>query len=121
MHGKQHGAEGGDLWFSVCAYKEGRLLLHLVRSLLHLCENYLCFPCDIAAISMWRHLSQMRFRPWHGVFLSEHYLSSIEAAQEITQESLRMYYKHGVVRLVESNISTTDDLCHCMNLLDVTR
>ena len=39
----------------------------------------------------------MRFRPWNGVFLSERYLSSVKAAQEITQEILRTYKKHGVI------------------------
>ena len=61
----------------------------------------------------------MRFRPWNGVFLSERYLSSVEAAEEITKGILRLYYKHCVVPLVESNISTTDDLRRCLALLDV--
>jgi hypothetical protein len=62
----------------------------------------------------------MRFRPWNGVFLSERYLSSVEAAQEITRDILRIYCKHGVVPLIESNISTTADLRRCLELLSVT-
>ncbi len=33
-----------------------------------------------------RLLAQMKFRPWKGVFLSEEYLSDVEAADTITRQ-----------------------------------
>ena len=32
-------------------------------------------------------LAQMKFRPWNGVFLSDEYLGSVEAATAITRDA----------------------------------
>lgn len=53
-----------------------------------------------------RLLAQMRYRPWSGVFLSEEYLSSVEAAGKITQHLLDIYSSQGVTPLVESPINS---------------
>ena len=53
-----------------------------------------------------RLLAQMRFRPWNGVFLSEQYLGSVEAAETITASVLRLYRAHGVEVLVETAVRT---------------
>lgn len=60
----------------------------------------------------------MRFRPWNGVFISEEYLSSVEKAEDITADILAVYAEHGVTPLVESNVSTTQELRHCLDLLE---
>eukprot|EP00955_Chlamydomonas_euryale_P068434 360121-Chlamydomonas_euryale.AAC.12 len=65
-----------------------------------------------------RLLAQMRFRPWNGVFLSEEYLSGVEAADAITRQLLRTYAQYGVVPLVESSIKTDDELCYVYDLIE---
>ena len=64
-----------------------------------------------------RLLAQMRFRPWNGVFLSEDYLGSIEAAERITSELLEAYRQHGVVPLVESAVRSVADYRRLGDLL----
>ena len=59
----------------------------------------------------------MKYRPWNGVFLSERYLSGVEAAELITESILKIYGKYGVVPLVESNICSAVDLRRCHELL----
>ena len=59
----------------------------------------------------------MRYRPWNGVFLSEEYLSGVEAAEGITTSVLKIYGRYGVVPLVESNISSAVELRRCHELL----
>ena len=42
----------------------------------------------------------MRFRPWNGVYLdNEAYLSSVEAAEAVTREAMRLYAEYGVETL----------------------
>lgn len=52
----------------------------------------------------------MRFRPWNGVFLSDEYLSGVDAAMESTRQLLSVYAQHGVVPLVESAVTSEADL-----------
>ena len=59
----------------------------------------------------------MRYRPWNGVFLSEEYLSGLDAAEGITKSVLKIYSRYGVVPLVESNISSAVELRRCHELL----
>lgn len=56
-------------------------------------------------------------RPWNGVFLSEEYLSSVEAAEAITAELLRAYAAAGVVPILESAVKTDDELQRAQALL----
>ena len=51
-------------------------------------------------------LAQMKFRPWNGVFLSDAYLSSVEAAEAITLQVLGLYRAHNVQVLIETAIRT---------------
>jgi hypothetical protein len=62
-------------------------------------------------------LAQMKFRPWNGVFLSEHYLSSVEAAESVTAELLHMYHEEDIVPLVESKVATDEQMKHVLQLL----
>ena len=64
-----------------------------------------------------RLLAQMKYRPWNGVFLSDKYLSGVEAAEGITASVLELYHQYGVQPLVESNISSRAELRRCHDLL----
>ena len=66
-----------------------------------------------------RLLAQMKFRPWNGVFLSEEYLSSVEAAEKITASVLQVYKQRGVKPLVETAIKTEEELTRVVKLLDL--
>ena len=57
-----------------------------------------------------RLLAQMKYRPWNGVFLSDEYLSSVEAANKLTQELLKVYEKFGVTPLLETALRTSTDV-----------
>lgn len=63
----------------------------------------------------------MKYRPWNGVYLSDAYLSGVEEAEQITREVLKVYAEHGVIPLVESKISTTQELRHCLDMLMVCK
>ena len=54
-------------------------------------------------------LARMRFRPWNGVFLDETYLSSVEAAEAVTCEAMRLYAEFGVETLVETSITSRSE------------
>lgn len=62
-------------------------------------------------------LARMKFRPWAGVFLSEKYLGSVEAAEEITRQQLDVFARHGVTPLIESPINSDADWDQCHRLL----
>ena len=65
-----------------------------------------------------RLLAQMKYRPWNGVFLSDEYLSGIDAAEDITASILKLYHQYGVKPLIESNISSTAELRRCHEMLE---
>lgn len=56
-------------------------------------------------------------RPWNGVFLSQDYLSSVEAADAITRDLLRAYAAAGVVPLIESAVKRDEELSYVLELL----
>lgn len=60
----------------------------------------------------------MKYRPWNGVFLSDEYLSGIEAAEGITASILKVYHQYGVKPLVESKIGSTAELRRCHEMLE---
>lgn len=62
-------------------------------------------------------LAQMKYRPWNGVFLSDEYLSSVEAATRLTQELLCIYKAFQVVPLLESALRTEADVRSACSLL----
>lgn len=64
-------------------------------------------------------LARMKFRPWAGVFLSEKYLESVEAAEEITRQQLDVFARHGVTPLIESPINSDADWEQCRRLLGI--
>ncbi len=60
----------------------------------------------------------MKYRPWNGVFLSDKYLSGVDAAESITGAILKLYKQYGVQPLVESSISSAAELRRCQTLLE---
>ncbi|KAL6765457.1 hypothetical protein V8C86DRAFT_800520 [Haematococcus lacustris] len=64
-------------------------------------------------------LAQMRFRPWSGVLLSEEYLGSVEAAEAITREVVRIYARHGVTPLIESSVRSASELQPVLDLMSL--
>lgn len=62
-------------------------------------------------------LARMKFRPWRGVFLSDEYLSSVENAEKITREQMRLFAKYGANVLVESPVTKEADWASCQRLL----
>ena len=61
----------------------------------------------------------MKFRPWHGVFLSDEYLSSVEAANNITKELLACYRKHEIVPLLETALRSKKDAEEAHALMEI--
>ncbi len=61
----------------------------------------------------------MKFRPWNGVFLSDEYLSNVEAATKLTKDLLAVYKKYEVVPLLETAIRTKKDVEDAYSLLDI--
>ena len=51
------------------------------------------------------------------MFLSDHYLSSVEAAESITSQLLDAYARAGVVPLLESPVKTEEELRQAKRLL----
>ena len=64
-------------------------------------------------------LARMKFRPWNGVYLSEHYLSSVEGAEEVTRAAVALYAVHGVEVFVETAVRSRAELEHVRKLLEL--
>lgn len=52
-----------------------------------------------------KFLSQMKFRPWGGVYLSDDYLNSVDGARTSTKRVLTVYKEFNVVPLVETDLA----------------
>ena len=65
-------------------------------------------------------LAQMKFRPWSGVFLSDEFLSSVDAATAITRRVLSSYAAHGVEPLLESAIRSEADWAAALEQLGLS-
>lgn len=59
----------------------------------------------------------MKYRPWNGVFLCDEYLSSVEAAERVTTQILKVYNKNGIIPLIETRVETDEQLKHALALL----
>ncbi|KAK9824464.1 hypothetical protein WJX72_010479 [[Myrmecia] bisecta] len=64
-----------------------------------------------------RLLTQMKFRPWNGVFLSEAYLSSLPKAEAMTKELMKIYQDFDVIPLLETAVSTAEELRKAHDLM----
>jgi hypothetical protein len=67
-----------------------------------------------------RLIAQMKFRPWNGVFLSQEYLSSLDAANSITQDIVLLYKSKGVEPLIETACSSQADFDRVADILQLT-
>lgn len=61
----------------------------------------------------------MKYRPWSGVYLSHEWLHSLDAATHGTREVLELYRQHNVTPLIESNVTTKEELKQIHDLLRV--
>ena len=64
----------------------------------------------------------MRFRCWNGTFLGPKdedgsYLSSQEAAIEVTRQTLALFAEHGVEPVIESSVRTTREMEEALAML----
>ena len=62
-------------------------------------------------------LAQQKFRPWNGVFLSDEYLSCVEAADAITRQVVDAYAQYDVQVLVETNLKNEAEWRHAKELI----
>tara|TARA_Y100000589_G_scaffold235860_1_gene223231 strand:+ start:795 stop:1619 length:825 start_codon:yes stop_codon:yes gene_type:complete len=62
-------------------------------------------------------LARFKFRPWKGVYFSDKYLNSMEKANYITTEILKVYQKHKLELLVESECSSNLQLKNARKIL----
>jgi hypothetical protein len=76
-----------------------------------------CFFAAAAVVTVTLLLLLLLLRPWNGVFLSQEYLSSVEAAESITAQLLAAYAAAGVVPLLESAVKSEDELRKAYSLL----
>lgn len=93
--------------------------LHSVNRCLHMCRQR-GDTCGAGSIFVptKQLLAQMRFRPWNGVYLSDHYLDSVEGAEQITHCILQKYYDADVIPLVESQITSVEELRRVEGMLE---
>jgi len=61
-------------------------------------------------------LARFKFRPWRGVYLTKHFLNSLEHSTLITKEIYKIYYKNNIIPLVETECSTIKQLNEVKNL-----
>ena len=66
-----------------------------------------------------QNLARFKFRPWKGVFFSDQYLNSIEKANHETIEILKIYLKHEIDVLVESECSSIKQLENAKSILGI--
>tara|TARA_B100000700_G_C15059320_1_gene864672 strand:- start:6230 stop:7075 length:846 start_codon:yes stop_codon:yes gene_type:complete len=62
-------------------------------------------------------LTRFKFRPWKGVYLSREFLNSLEIADYLVLKVLKVYKKHKITPLIETNTSTEKELKHIMAVM----
>ena len=62
-------------------------------------------------------LARFKFRPWKGVFFSNQYLNSVEKANFITNDILKIYAKNDIELLIESECSSNQQLINTKSIL----
>ena len=62
-------------------------------------------------------LARFKFRPWKGVFFSNQYLNSVEKANFITNDILKIYAKNDIQLLIESECSSNQQLINTKSIL----
>ena len=62
-------------------------------------------------------LSRFKFRPWKGVYCSSEFLESVDIANNVVIELLKTYKQYKICPIIETNISTDDQLNKLKKLL----
>ena len=55
-------------------------------------------------------IARFKFRPWKGVYISEHYLNSLENFYGFTKDLLKLYIDNEIIPIIETDFSSTDKL-----------
>lgn len=61
-------------------------------------------------------LARFKYRPWKGVYCSHEFLESVDFANSLILKLLETYMQHKICPLIETNISTEDQL-NSLNML----
>lgn len=64
-------------------------------------------------------IARMKFRPWKGLLLTEEFLSSVEQAEGIVQEMLRIYRAYNVIPIIETAFRTHKEAQYMEQLLGI--
>ena len=54
--------------------------------------------------------ARFKFRPWKGVYCSSNFLDSLDVANSIVSQLLKTYKQYNISPIIETNISTEDEL-----------
>lgn len=84
------------------------------------CQTPRVFGSVFVPCKAW--IAKMRFRCWNGTFLGPKdepgaYLSSIECAQQVTRQTLKLFDRYGVEVVVESSVRTAREVEQVMEML----
>ena len=63
-------------------------------------------------------ISRFKFRPWKGVYCSQKFLDSIDYANHFVTELLKLYKRHKIIPLIETNSSTNEKLKDVRDFFD---
>ena len=55
-------------------------------------------------------IARFKYRPWKGVYCTDEFLESVDAANKLVVELLKVYKLNKITPIIESNISTDDQL-----------
>ncbi len=64
-------------------------------------------------------LARFKFRPWKGVYCSSEFLESLDFANNLIKRLLKTYKQYQIYPVVETNISTVEDLNKFKKILDL--
>ena len=62
-------------------------------------------------------LTRFKFRPWKGVYLSREFLNSLQIANLLVLQVLKVYKKHKIIPLIETKTSTEKELNHIISVM----
>ena len=62
-------------------------------------------------------LARFNYRPWKGVYCSSSFLGSVEFAFENVRHILKIYNKHNIIPIIETNTSTDNELDNLKRLI----
>ena len=66
-------------------------------------------------------LNRFKFRPWKGVYCSNEFLESVNFANDLVAELLKIYKQYKIFPVIETNITTEDHLNKLKTTLNLSR